>query len=215
MSARLDQAFRLAAGELGMASAAWLFAGQTGIIEGPPGVALLRDELGRSWPLLDAVCAGWRSGLREPVPDASPVLQALQGVNRLVVVGNEALWLDALVSALPASTQVAMLQQGLFPADWSRVLGNYAGRVQPLTLGDFQRWGGSRSALLTFVYGDESAGRVFVMPDWSRVVGTDVRTQFRALVGWHILPFSMPVYPRWLVPVEAEAFTHRVPEAGT
>lgn len=213
MSAGLDQAFRLAAGELGMATAAWLFAGETGEVEGEAGVGSLRDALGRAWPVLDAVCAAWCQGMRAPQPDAGELLPALAGVNRLVLVGHESLWLDALLAALPASMEVALLRHGLLPADWDRVLGNHGGRVAAANLSDFQRWAGPRSALLTFVYGQASGEQVFVMPDWLRVMGPDVRTQFRALLGWNILQVPLPVYPRWLVATERSAFTGLLPDS--
>lgn len=214
MSAALHQAFRLAAGELGIATTAWLFASETGQVEGSTGVERLRDALGRTWPVLDAVCHAWLAGLRQPQPEVTEVLPALDGVTRLVVVGNETLWLDALLAALPERVEVAVVQHGLLPADWTRAMGNHGGRVQALTLNDFQRWAGPRSALLTFIYGQASAGQVFVMPDWLRIVGPDVRTQFRALVGWNVLRVPMPVYPRWLVAADLHSITHLAPEAA-
>lgn len=213
MTARLDQAFLLAAGELGMASAAWLFARETAAVEGDEGVSRLRDELGRRWPVLDAVCAAWLQGLRAPRLDAAEVLPALEHLTRVLVVGLEAWWLDVLLAALPPSTRVGLLQQSDFSPDWGRVRGNLGARVELLDLAHFQAWAGPRSALLTFVYGASGSTGPFALPAWVRVSGPDVRTQFRALVGWDVLQVPLAVYPRWLVATGAEAFTHLEPAA--
>jgi hypothetical protein len=215
MSSRLDQAFRLAAGELGMATAAWLFAEQASGAGGETELAALRDGLGRAWPVLDAVCEAWAGGQRPGQPDVPSLASVLNGIGRLVVVGLETRWMDALLPALADTTRVAMVRHGLLPADWQRVVGNYGGRLELLGLDDFQAWAGPRSALLTFVYGQEQQGRVFVMPDWLRVQGPDVRLQFRDLVGWNILPHALPVYPRWLVAEEPSVFTCRLTDHGT
>ena len=45
MSALLQQAFRTAASELGMASAAWLFTREAAAADGPAGVAAMRETL--------------------------------------------------------------------------------------------------------------------------------------------------------------------------
>lgn len=209
MKGRLGQAFRLAAGELGMASAAWLFVEECAR-DGDERVRALRDELGRDWPVLDAVCAGWEQGVRAPVVDATEVTPALEGVARLVVVGHETLWLDALVAALPASVRIGLVRQQDLVPDWERVASNWRGRVELLGLGDFQAWAGAHSGLLTFVYGDGRA-QLFTLPAWLRVSGPDVRTQFRALVGWQVLRLPLLVYPRWLAAAEGEGFTSLEP----
>jgi hypothetical protein len=48
---------------------------------------------------------------------------------------------------------------------------------------------------------------------WLRACGADVRAQFRALVAWNILAAPLALYPRWLVDVEADIFTHFVPRS--
>lgn len=207
----VGQAFRLAAGELGMASAAWMFAEQAAAVEGEAAVRGLRDTLGRNWPVLDAVCAGWLDGVRPAAPETPALLALLQGATRLVVVGLEARWLDALVAALPPTTRVGLVQTSALDIDWARVAANYGGRVALLRLADFQAWAGPRSVLLTFAYG-RSGSQVFVLPSWLRVAGADVRLQFRALVGWRVLQVPMAVYPRWLVAADAETFTALLPD---
>lgn len=211
MTVRLGQAFRLAATELGMASAAWLFVAEVAAAEGDAGVASLRDALGRTWPVLDAVCAAWLAGARAPTVDAGEVLPILEDVTRVVVVGLETTWLDALVAALPAATRVALVRHGDLAPDWRRVLSNYQRRVEPLELADFQAWAGPRSALVTFVYGKTDGEGTFANSTWLRVAGPDVRTQFRALIGWEVLRVPLEVYPRWLQAIDAEAFTHLEP----
>lgn len=206
------QAFRLAASELGMASAAWLFAQQTAELAGKAGVAQLRDALGRAWPVLDAVCAGWLSGQRPSVVDTSPLAAVLEGSARLVLVGYEARWVDALLDSLPAAVRVGLLCHGDPLADWDRILANHGGRVQALSLADFQGWAGPRSCLLTFIYGATDE-RVFTVSAWLRASGPDVRLQFRHLVGWRILDMPMEIYPRWLVATDRDTLTELLPAA--
>lgn len=213
MTARVGQAFRLAASELGMASAAWLFVAETHALEGEAGVRALRDQLGRSWPVLDAVCAAWLGGVRAPTVSAAEVLPVLEGVTRVVVVGLETLWLDALVAALPPATRVGLVRYGELSPDWERVGANYGHRVELLELSEFQSWAGPRSALVTFVFGETGEQGVFALPAWLRVSGPDVRLQFRALVGWAVLRVPLEVYPRWLVAAETSSFTHLEPAA--
>lgn len=206
MSALLQQAFRTAASELGMASAAWLFASEAAAVQGDSAVAALRDDLGRQWPVLDAICAAWLKGQRRPQAGADDVLPALAGAARLVVVGVESCWLDVLLAALPADIPVGLVQHGDPVTHWARVADNYPGRVKLLQLADFQTWAGPRSVLMTFVYG-QSHQQVYVLPSWLRVCGPDVRLQFRALLGWRVLAAPLDVYPRWLVAAGADTFT--------
>lgn len=212
MSALQQQAFRLAASELGMATAAWLFVQETAGVAGDHAVSDLRDEMGRTWPVLDAVCAGWLAGERMLAPSVDALLPALEGASRLVLVGQEAIWTDALLAALPSGVRVGLVQEGDPIANWSRLLSNHGGRIEPLSLQDFQTWAGPRSVLLTFVYG-AGAGQVFVLPAWLRTAGPDVRLQFRSLVGWCVLGVPLEIYPRWLVAAERTTLTDLVPPA--
>ena len=212
MSASLDQGFSLAAAELGLASAAWLFTEEVHRGEGDDGVHRLRDALGRRWPVLDAVCAAWLDGERAPEVDAAPLVSRLEGVTRLVVVGLEARWLDALMRLLPVSVRVGLVRHSEFSPDWERVVANLGPRVELLELADFQGWAGQRSVLLSFVYGAGGGSGLFALSAWVRVAGPDVRTQFRELMGWDVLRVPLSIYPRWLVAVSAEDFTQL--EAG-
>lgn len=211
MSAGLDQAFSLAAAELGMATAAWLFTDEAQRSGGAEAVNALRDSLGRRWPVLDAICAGREAGALAPEVDPTRLLQHLQGISRVLVVGLETRWLDRLVGALPSTTELGLLQHSELSPDWARVEANFNGRVSLVGLADFQSWAGHRSALLSFVYGGDAAG-LFALSAWVRVSGPDVRTQFRELVGWEVLGVPLSIYPRWLVPVTADQFTRL--EAG-
>lgn len=193
-----------------MASASWLFVQECAQVGAEAAVVALRDELGRDWPVLDAVCAAWLSGRNVPGVNAAEVLPALEEISRLVVVGHETLWLDALVASLPEQVRVGLVRHLDLVPDWERVASNYQGRVELLFLSEFQAWAGPRSALLTFVYG-RRGGETFTLPAWLRVAGTDVRTQFRALVGWEVLGAPVSVYPRWLVAADPEVFTHLEP----
>ncbi len=207
MIAGLDQAFSLAAAELGMASAGWLFVTEVDQGEGGQGVERLRDALGRRWPVLDAICAAWLSGARAPRVDANSLLTRLQGITRVVVVGLEVRWLDVLVQALPGTMRLGVVRQSEFNPDWDRVIANFSGRVELLELSEFQSWAGQRSALLSFVYGARDTGGLFALSAWARVSGPDVRTQFRELIGWDVLGVPLAIYPRWLVAVAADDFT--------
>jgi hypothetical protein len=180
----------------GMCSAAWLFARTLGDDGGPAMVAEARDQLGRDFPVFDAVCARYLAGEREPRVDPTPVRAALAGVDRVLVIGVETTFLDAAVAALDC--EIGLLTYGELEVDWPRVLANYGGRVAPCELPAFQRYAGSRGALLTFLYGAQAAV-AHVDPAWLRVVAGDVRTQFRELIGWEVLGGEMYVYPRWLV----------------
>lgn len=206
MSARLDQAFSLAVAELGMASAGWLFASEVAAEQGDAGVRALRDELGRRWPVLDAICAAWERGHRAPAVDASGLWVRLGDVNRVVVVGLETRWLDALVARRPAEARIGLVHHSEFSPDWERVRSNLRGVVERVDLDGFQGWAGRRSALVSFVYGDGGAA-LFALSSWVRVSGPDVRTQFRSLVGWDVLRVPLSVYPRWLVAVPRAEFT--------
>ncbi len=206
----LDQAFGAVAGELGQASAAWLFVRAVARCAGDAGVAALAEGAGASFVVLDAVARGWLGGLREPILDARPALEAVGKATRLVVVGVEASYLDALVERLDPAVKVAMITHSPFNVDWDRVLDNYGGRIERVDLDTFQNWAGAKSALLTFAYGREDS-RTAVGPLWLRACGADVRSQFRALVAWNVLATPLQFYPRWLVEVEADTFTHFVP----
>lgn len=204
----LGQAFRLAAAELGMCSAAWLFCREVEATGGVEALTALRDALGRNWPVLDAVVAARLDGAEGPVVNVDLVLADCEGASRVVVVGVESAFLDPLVAALPG-VEFMLLKRGFLGADWERVLSNYRGRVVGVSLDDFQRYAGPRSVLLTFVYGVGPATS-YALPSWVRAGGEDVRTQFRSLVGWDVLRRPFFVYPRWLVEVANESFTHLV-----
>lgn len=210
----LVQAFALAAGELGLASAARLYVDTVARREGAAGVEALREELGRAYPVLDAIAAQWSGGASPPPPVTqsgcpASLLQACAGARRVVVVGIESEQLDALLLALPRDVRVALVEHSLFEVDWERVVANHEGRLERVDLDGYQRWAGADSVLLTFVYGTDGR-RTHVLPSWERVIGADVRVQFRSLIAWDVLGSPMYVYPRWLVEVGTEVFTHLV-----
>jgi len=194
----IAQAFHMTAAELGMCSAARLFVRELAAAGGDALVREARDRLGRDYPVLDFVAARALDGDADPPIDPGPVRGALGGIARLLVVGLEAFFLDALVEALPEVEIGLIADSGETELDLRRVLANYRGRVEGVALGDIHRWAGRRSALLTFVYGAD-AHVVYVNAAWLRVSGPDVRSAFRSLVGWDIFGRPMLVYPRWLV----------------
>jgi hypothetical protein len=205
----IDQAFRMAASELGMCSAARLFVRELADEGGEPLVAEAREQLGRLFPVLDLVAGRHLAGEVEPPIDPAPVVEALSGIARLLVVGIEADFLDALASRLPGAEMGILTGGGGLEPDFRRVLANYSGRAAAVGLSNFQQWAGRRSALLTFVYGTDGHV-VHVQSTWLRVSGPDVRTQFRSLVGWDILGRPLDVYPRWLVETHYDDFSHLV-----
>lgn len=205
LPAGLEQAFLLAASELGLCSASWLFVREIFGEVGDAGVNALSDELGREFPVLEAVCGAWLAGERQPTIAPDKVLARLTGATRVLFVGHESLWLDMLVEALPGA-KLGLLTHSIFEPDWGRLLGNYQERVEPVAMGQFQTWAGPRSALVTFAYG-LGHETVFVLPSWARVTGADVKAQFRTLLGWNVLPEPPSVYPRWLVEAPQTLFS--------
>jgi hypothetical protein len=205
-SVGLGAAFELASAELGFAAAAWLFVEEVGATSGREAVEALRDELGRSFSVLHFVASRWLEGERTPRIETSAVRSALAGVRRVLVVGIEAGHLDALARDLDPSTRIGLLTYRLQRVEWERVIGNYSGRVEAVDVSDFQGWAGSRSAILTFVYGVRG-DVINVLSAFLRVSGPDVRTQFREVIGWDVLGAMPEVYPRYLVEALASELT--------
>lgn len=203
----LEQAFRLAAGELGMCDAAWRFAADVEAEGGAPMLRAVRDGLGRSFPVLDAVFARQLEG-GAPAVRLEPIVAACAPLKRLLIVGVEARWVDALLGALPG-LEVGVLPSASLPADTARVASNLPSTVSLIGLDRFQRFAGPRSGVLTFLYG-ASGTSAFVVPEWARCQGPDVRSQFRSFIGWDLLGTPPEVYPRWLVEVALEGFTEVV-----
>jgi hypothetical protein len=209
-SVELGGAFELGAAELGFAAASWTFLEQIAGVGGEDAVRQLRDDLGRLFPVLDFVATRWLAGERRQPVDTRGICEALGGVRRVLVVGIEAFHLDALVRDLDRATRIGLLTYRLQRVDWERVLANYAGRVEPVDLAEFQGWAGLRSALLTFVYGTRG-DQAAVVPAFMRVSGADVRAQFREIVGWDVLGDHLELYPRYLVETFASELTTIVP----
>lgn len=209
LSSALTQSFSVAAMELGFCSAAWLFAEQVAAYGGDAQVHAMRDALGRTYPVLDAVCAAWLDGERQPVIDTKAVVDALQGAQKAVIVGFESSFLDALLPQLH-DIEVHLLSNGTVDEQtWHRMLSNFDKRVCSVDLVSFQRLVGSHTAILCMVYG-ATEHAVHVPPTWLRLFGDDVRAQFRSFVGWNVLRRTMYVYPRWLVEVPRQDFTRIV-----
>lgn len=204
----LSQAFGAVAGELGLCTTSWIFVSEAAAERGEAGVRELRDELGRSYPVLDAVAASWLAGARAPAVDPDSVLSACAGARHLIVVGIEAAFLDALVPRL-GDTRATLLAHSNLEVDWTRVASNYAPHVELVDLTTFQRLAGRRSVLLTFAYGAHGES-LHVPMSWQRAVSADVRTQFRGLVAWNTLHQDMYVYPRWLASAPSREFSHIV-----
>lgn len=202
----LEQAFLVAASELGFCSASWLFVREFAGAGGAPLVHQLRDELGRSFPVLDAVAAQWLANPTATAPDCAAVVAACRAAKRILVVGFEADCLDALLPQLPTQKFCLLRYSAVGDVDWDRILANYEDRVEATDLASFQQFAGTSSVVLTFLYG-ASEHAAHVSPAWLRLIGEDVRAQFRSFIGWNILPRPMYVYPRWLVEVPRSDFT--------
>ena len=207
----LDQALSAVAGELGMASASWVFVRAVARCSGDEGVADLAEKVGSEFVVLDSVARSWLAGAHAPSTDPTKVIEAIGTATRVIIVGLEVEYLDRLLEKLPTTVKVALVAHSAFPVDWQRVLDNYAGRVERVDLDTFQNWAGGKSALLTFAYGRADDSRAAVLPLWLRACGADVRSQFRALIAWNVLSSPLDLYPRRLVEVDAdETFTHFV-----
>lgn len=202
----LGAAFELASAELGFAAAAWLFVEQVAAISGADAIVALREELGASFSVLDHIATRWLAGERQPPIDTAPVMRALAGARRVLLVGLEANHLDALARDLGSDVKIGMLTYRLQRVDWERVIANYSGRVEAVDLSEFQGWAGARSAILTFVYGRRGE-LMNVLSAFLRVVGPDVRTQFRDIVGWNVLAGTPELYPRYLVETSTSDLT--------
>lgn len=206
LPASLGRTFLLAAGELGFFSAARVFVRETAAAYGADGVRALREQHGRDYSVLDTVAARYLDDGVLPGVDATRATAALDGATRVLVVGFEADALDLLVPTLPALPVGLLMQRSLGPVDWDRVLANFDDRLTAVPFDDLQKWAGSRAALLTFVYG--TAGSLaHVSSEWLRVMGPDVRPQFRTLLGWDLLPVGPEVYPRWLANADVGTFS--------
>lgn len=201
----LAQAFEVAMGELGFSSAAWLFVREIAAAGGEALVQALRDSHGRAFPILDAVAAAWLSGQRGPRIDVEPVVAACAGAKRLLVVGLESDFLDTLLPRLEG-IEVGLLRYSLLEVDWERVLANYQGRVKLTDLVSFQDFAGAKGVLLTFLYGHRGV-ITHVRAAWLRLIGADVRAQFRNIIGWDVLSAPLEVYPRWLVETTTHDFS--------
>ncbi|MEZ0229926.1 MAG: hypothetical protein ACAI25_14980 [Planctomycetota bacterium] len=208
-SSRLGTAFFVAAGELGMCSTAWLFVRELAAEGGDAAVLRLRDELGRTFPVIDTIARQWLEGQRTPRTSAEQVVAKCRGASHVLVSGIESGAMDALCAGLPSDVRIGLIQHSTLEIDWERLLSNYAGRVVGVELTKFQLWAGFKSVLVSFVYGSRDHV-THVDPASARVVGRDVLTQFRSVVGWEVLGSPMYVYPRWFVDVPREVFSEIV-----
>jgi hypothetical protein len=206
---RLSRAFLTAAAELGMASTARLYARELLGSGGPGLLAAARDVLGREFPVFDCIAGRRLDGADDVAPRAEPVLAAVAGLSRLLVVGLEVDWLDELLPRLGGVDVGLLREEGTSASSFRRVLANYEGRAVGVELADLYRWSGRRSGVLTFVYGSDGHA-VHVPGAWLRVSGPDVRTTFAALIGWNILGRAMDVYPRWLAETDVADFSRLV-----
>jgi hypothetical protein len=199
----IGQTFKLAAAELGFRSAARLFIGSLG--GDPSTVEALRDVLGREYPVLDAVAAQWLRQGGLPPPTIEPVRQGLSGCRTVVVVGLEVDFLDPLVAAMPEA-RFKLLAMTPLPADWGRIVSNYEGQAEVVTLEEALACAGARSAALCFAYGDKD-GSLYVPQSWLRFFGRDTKSLFRTIMAWNVVPAPFEVYPRWLSPCPTADFT--------
>jgi hypothetical protein len=209
LPASAPAAFRLAAAELGMCSAARLFTEELAAAGGAPMLEEACELMGSDFPVLDLVASEALEGRRPAPIDAEPVARALRDPLAVLVVGLEAFFLDALVPAIPGARIGLVLGEGGLEGEMRRILANWSGRVEEIRLGEVQQWAGNKSALLTFVYGTQGPN-AYVQPVWLRVAGADIRTQFRTLVGWDVLGRPTSLYPRWLVEASLEPFSRVV-----
>ena len=117
----LDQALSAVAGELGMASASWVFVRAVARCSGDEAVAKLAEEVGPEFVVLEAIARAWLAGEHEPKTDTAKVIEAIGKATRVVVVGLEVAWLDRLLDKLPASVKIALVTHSGFPVDCSMI----------------------------------------------------------------------------------------------
>jgi hypothetical protein len=207
--AALLEAFAVCAGELGMFSAARVFLRE---LASAPEAARTREivsALSERYPVFDALAGGALArGSVEPI-DPEPVASALRALGRVVVVGIEAHCLDVLLPRLLGTHKVALVPDIALDCDMDRLRANLPEQLALLDIGDFQKWAGRSSALLTTVYGADGF-RATVCQAWLRAHGPDVRTRFRSIVGWNVLGPKMDAYPMWLAETDAADFTRLI-----
>jgi hypothetical protein len=196
----LGSAFQMAAAELGFATASRVFLEQA---EGPDATARLEAELASVFPVFGSVLDQRRAAPLPP-PRVQSLAPLFSRVSRLVVVGLEAAWMDALTEL---DLEIGWIPPEHPEGDEERVLRNWGGRVQKVTT--LSRWAGEESALLTFSYG-RLGQRLAVRPAWLRVYGPDVRAWFRHLIAWDVIGTPLQRYPRWMVGVPRTDFTVEV-----
>lgn len=197
----LAPAFRRCVGELGMWSASSLFVATARAAGGEAGVAALEEALGSEFPVLEQVALGFAA------PDVTEeVAASCVGLRRLVVVGIESDCLAPLLARLPRTVAVALILDPTFPVDLDRLRAGWGHQVELTDLAAFQRFSGTKSALLTTVYGTDGF-RAAVARVWLRCHGDDVRSQFGRLIGWNVLGATMDRFPRWLVETDIDDFT--------
>lgn len=209
LPASAPAAFRLAAAELGMCSAARLFSKELLAAGGEELLEEARERFGAEFPVLDLVAAEALAGRPARQIDARAAAEALGSATVVLVVGLEAFFLDALVPLLADVRIGLVLGEGGLEGEVRRVLANFGDRVEEVRGSEVLRWAGRKSALLTFVYG-VNGDHTHVAPVWLRVAGSDVRTQFRTLVAWDVLGRPTSLYPRWLVEAPIEPFSRVV-----
>lgn len=210
----LSVSFLVAASELGMATASRIFVEEIARVEGERGVEDARDVLGRLYPVFDAIASSWLEHGSASSADPADVMQELEGVDRVLIVGAEADGLDQLVPRLSGIATGIVADAGGLEEDLARVAMNYPGRLEIVPLGDWARWAGPRSALLTFVYGaDDHVANV--SPAYLRLVGPDVRAAFRSLVGWNLLGGRPRLHPLYLMETSVTDFSTIVGPGAT
>lgn len=202
----LRAGFLVAATELGMFSAARLYAMEIARARGTEGVAHARDELGRDYPVFDAVATRWLSSGDVPMVDERPLVEELGDATRVLIAGTEADAFDPLIPALSHARIGFLVGGGGLEPDAARFAANFGGRLEIVPLTEWTRWAGSKSALVTIVYGTED-DVAFVPQAHLRLVGPDVRTSFRSLIGWDILGARPRLHPRFLAETRLRDFS--------
>lgn len=213
MPTSLALGFLVAATELGMWSAARLYVTEIATELGRSGVEAARDDLGREYPVFDAVASLWLEHGRLPAIDPHAVVEALAGVRKVLIAGAEAEALDALVPALPEVRIGLVVGGGGLEADARRFAANFGGKLEVVSLTEWTRWAGARSALVTFVYGADE--HVAIVPQTHlRLVGPDLRTSFRSLLAWDLLGALPRLHPRFLAETSVLDFAAILPAAA-
>lgn len=208
MNSRITRAMLDASAELGLFSSALLLL-ETCLEIGKDTVIEVQQEVGRDFPVFDAIC---RQGMtpsdirRRVAAIAADVGDCLEDVKTLVVTSVEIELLDQLAMQYPDLAIRVVVHDGR--ADRARIESNFAARVTTIDMSRFQDYAHPvESALLVPGY-DVTRGRIIsTFPTASRILGEDTQYLFSEIIAVDLLGNGLHFFPRGLVELALDHFT--------